>query len=61
MFTECSLNVPQTYLNDYLAGSGQKGEVKEREKMKRTMGQNGRDSVTWKSEEEMILRQQFDS
>mmetsp|Transcript_25395 Transcript_25395/g.55213 ORF Transcript_25395/g.55213 Transcript_25395/m.55213 type:complete len:220 (-) Transcript_25395:128-787(-) len=42
-------------------GSGEKGEVKEREKKKRMMGQNGRDSVTWKSEEEMILRQQFDS
>jgi len=42
-------------------GTGEKGEVKEREKKKRMMGQNGRDSVSWKSEEEMILRQQFDS
>jgi hypothetical protein len=42
-------------------GSGEKGMVKEAEKKKRMMAQNGRDSNVWKSEEEMILRQQFDS
>mmetsp|Transcript_13989 Transcript_13989/g.23691 ORF Transcript_13989/g.23691 Transcript_13989/m.23691 type:complete len:217 (-) Transcript_13989:325-975(-) len=52
---------PSNLKRSVVLGSGEKGEVKEREKKKRTMGQNGRDSVTWKSEEEMILRQQFDS
>lgn len=42
-------------------GTGEKGLVKENEKKKRMMAQNGRDSNVWKSEEEMILRQQFDS
>ena len=30
------------------------------ERRKRQAGQNGRDSVEWKSEAEMVLRQQFD-
>ena len=35
-------------------------ERMEQEKKKRQSGQNGRDSVEWKSEAEMILRQQYD-
>ena len=31
------------------------------ERRKRAAGQNGRDSVEWKSEAEMALRQQYDS
>jgi hypothetical protein len=42
-------------------GTGEKGAVKENEKKKRLNAQNGRDSTVWKSDEEMILRQQFDS
>ena len=33
----------------------------EHEKNKRQKGQNDRDSVEWKSEAEMVLRQQYDS
>ena len=35
-------------------------ERMEHEKKKRQSGQNGRDSVEWKSEAEMVLRQQYD-
>jgi hypothetical protein len=32
----------------------------ELEKKKRMAGQNGRDAVDWKSEAEMVMRQQYD-
>eukprot|EP00854_Cymbomonas_tetramitiformis_P018406 gene18406-21956_t len=51
---------PEKLKRSVVLGTGEKGEVKEREKKKRMLAQNGRDAVTWKSEEEMILRQQFD-
>lgn len=53
-------------VNDFLAkgaGGGQlprrKGERKDREKSKRALGQSTH--AVWKSEAEMVLRQQFDS
>ena len=36
------------------------GCVKERERKKRQAGQNGRDTTEWKTEAEMVLRQQYD-
>ena len=36
------------------------GGVKERERKKRQAGQNGRDTTEWKTEAEMVLRQQYD-
>ena len=36
------------------------GGIKERERKKRQAGQNGRDTTEWKTEAEMVLRQQYD-
>ena len=36
------------------------GGVKERERKKRQAGQNGRDTTEWKTDAEMVLRQQYE-
>jgi len=46
--------------NQRAAAAAAKETVKERERKKRQMGQNGRDAKEWKSEGEMLLRQQYD-
>ena len=55
-------------MNEFLAkgparsrrGRGAANDRMDAERRKRQAGQNGRDSVEWKSEAEMVLRQQYD-